>query len=71
MPEGGRLVIETGNAHLDRAYTRQNAGVNEGAYVCVSVSDTGTGMSPEIAARAFDRSSPPSPSARAPASACR
>ncbi|GJE49909.1 Sensor histidine kinase RcsC [Methylobacterium tardum] len=54
MPEGGRLVIETGNTHLDRAYARQHAGVNEGQYICVSVSDTGTGMSPEVAARAFD-----------------
>ncbi|WP_187193602.1 MULTISPECIES: PAS domain S-box protein [unclassified Methylobacterium] len=54
MPEGGRLVIETANAHLDHAYTRRHAGVNAGAYVCLSVSDTGTGMSPEVAARAFD-----------------
>jgi PAS domain S-box-containing protein len=54
MPEGGRLVIETGNTHLDHAYARRQAGVNEGQYVCVSVSDTGTGMSPEVAARAFD-----------------
>jgi PAS domain S-box-containing protein len=54
MPDGGRLVIETGNTHLDRAGSRQQGGVREGGYVCVSVSDTGTGMSPEVAARAFD-----------------
>ncbi len=54
MPEGGRLVIETGNTHLDRAYARRHPGVSEGQYVCVGVSDSGTGMSPEVAAKAFD-----------------
>ncbi|MDP4022934.1 PAS domain-containing protein [Methylobacterium sp. NEAU 140] len=54
MPEGGRLVIETGNSHLDHAYARRHPGVAEGQYVCVSVTDTGVGMSAETAARAFD-----------------
>ncbi|MEE7450136.1 hybrid sensor histidine kinase/response regulator [Methylobacterium radiotolerans] len=54
MPEGGRLVIETGNTHLDAVDARLQAGARAGPYVSVSVSDTGTGMSPEVAARAFD-----------------
>ncbi|MGU3657517.1 MULTISPECIES: PAS domain-containing protein [unclassified Methylobacterium] len=54
MPEGGRLVIETGNARLGDADARLEAGARAGSYVSIRVSDTGTGMSPEVAARAFD-----------------
>ncbi len=54
MPDGGRLTIETCNARLDHAYVRQHPSVQAGEYVCVAVSDTGTGMSPDVAARAFD-----------------
>jgi signal transduction histidine kinase/DNA-binding response OmpR family regulator len=53
MPDGGRLTIETENAHLDRraALTRD---VTPGQYVGLHVTDTGVGMPPEIIARAFD-----------------
>ncbi|TXC69910.1 PAS domain S-box protein [Sphingomonas ginsenosidivorax] len=55
MPDGGRLTIETSNAHLDAAYTD---GVDEelepGDYLVVAVSDTGTGMSEAVIAKAFD-----------------
>ncbi len=55
MQGGGRLTIETANAHLDDAYARTQAGdVEPGQYIMISVSDTGTGMEPEIVARAFD-----------------
>ncbi|HET9107269.1 MAG TPA: ATP-binding protein [Steroidobacteraceae bacterium] len=54
MPEGGTLTIETCNAHLDSAYAAQTSGVNPGQYICVCVTDTGTGMAPEVAERAFD-----------------
>jgi PAS domain S-box-containing protein len=55
MPGGGRLTIETANTHLDEAYARAFGGeVRPGQYVGVSVTDTGVGMSPEVAARAFD-----------------
>ena len=54
MPDGGRLTLETGNAHLDDAYASQHAEVAPGQYVMVSVSDTGAGMPPEVAERAFD-----------------
>ncbi|HEV7384975.1 MAG TPA: CHASE3 domain-containing protein, partial [Phenylobacterium sp.] len=54
MPDGGRLTLETGNAHLDDAYASQHDEVAPGQYVMVSVSDTGAGMPPEVAERAFD-----------------
>jgi signal transduction histidine kinase/CheY-like chemotaxis protein len=53
MPHGGRLTIETGNAHLDRPYAAR-ADITPGQYVCISVTDTGTGMTPDVASRAFD-----------------
>jgi CheY-like chemotaxis protein len=54
MPDGGRLTIETSNAHLDDAYAEVHAEVHPGQYVMVSVSDTGVGMPQEVAERAFD-----------------
>ena len=54
MPDGGTLTIETANAHLDDAYAAANAEVTPGQYVLVAVTDTGTGMSPEVVARAFE-----------------
>ncbi len=54
MAEGGRLTMETCNTHLDRAYAAQNVGVEPGQYICICVTDTGAGMSPEVVRRAFD-----------------
>jgi signal transduction histidine kinase/CheY-like chemotaxis protein len=54
MPEGGRLTIETANAHLDDVYAAQNADVPAGQYVMIAVSDSGEGMTPAVMARAFD-----------------
>ena len=54
MPEGGKLTIETTNAHLDDGYASQNDDVAAGQYVMISVSDTGMGMPPEVIERAFD-----------------
>jgi PAS domain S-box-containing protein len=55
MPDGGRLTIETTNAHLDDAYCRAQGGeVRPGQYVALSVTDTGTGMTPDVIAQAFD-----------------
>jgi len=51
---GGKLTIETANATLDEAYAASNPDAAAGDYVMVSVSDTGTGMTPEVAAQAFD-----------------
>lgn len=54
MPSGGTLTIETSNAYLDKGYTTAHPEVEIGQYVLVAVSDTGTGMSAETAARAFE-----------------
>ena len=54
MPDGGRLTVETGNVYLDEAYCRQVPEVEPGQFVLIALSDTGTGMSPAIAARVFD-----------------
>jgi signal transduction histidine kinase/ActR/RegA family two-component response regulator len=54
MPEGGRLTIETANAHLDDDYARGRADVSPGQYVLISISDAGSGMPPEVVERAFD-----------------
>jgi PAS domain S-box-containing protein len=54
MPEGGRLTIETANVRLQEAYTSLHEGLQPGAYITVSVSDTGTGMSREVLAKAID-----------------
>ena len=54
MSAGGRLTIDTSNAHLDEAYAAENPDVTAGQYVAVTVTDTGAGMSPEVAERAFD-----------------
>ena len=53
MPEGGKLTIETANMAVDADYAESHA-ISPGQYVMVAVSDTGTGMSPEVVARAFD-----------------
>ena len=54
MPKGGRLTVETLNAHLDDAYAARHGEVNAGQYVVLAVTDTGEGMAPEIVERAFD-----------------
>jgi CheY-like chemotaxis protein len=53
MPEGGRITIETGNRWLDQR-TAKDRGLEPGQYISLCVSDTGTGMPPEVIARAFD-----------------
>ena len=53
MPDGGKLTIATTNARLDDMYADIPA-LTPGDYVCIDVTDTGTGMSAEVAARAFD-----------------
>ncbi len=54
MPDGGRLTIETACTHLDDGYAAAHNEVTPGQYVMVSVTDTGTGMPPEVIERAFD-----------------
>jgi len=58
MPEGGHLLIETSNTVLrDRRGAAKEwppQDVPPGEYVALSVADTGTGMAPDVLARAFD-----------------
>ena len=53
MPEGGRLTIETANKWLDERAS-QERDLSPGQYISLCVTDTGTGMSADIIARAFD-----------------
>jgi PAS domain S-box-containing protein len=54
MPEGGRLTIETRNTRIDSDYAAIHADLTPGQYVMLAVSDTGTGMPPDVVAHAFE-----------------
>jgi len=54
MPDGGKLTIETFNAHLDEAYAALHAEILPGQYIAICVSDTGTGMDAETMSRVFE-----------------
>jgi PAS domain S-box-containing protein len=54
MPDGGTLLVETANVHLDRGYAARNPGAMPGQYVSIRVADIGTGMDAETLARAFE-----------------
>jgi len=54
MPEGGRILIETRNAELDDSYASTHSEVAPGEYLMLALSDSGTGMSPEVLSHAFD-----------------
>jgi PAS domain S-box-containing protein len=54
MPTGGTLTISARNVHLDENYARMHIDADPGAYVLVTVVDTGTGMSTDVQQRIFD-----------------
>ena len=54
MPGGGVLTVETANARLDDAYAVQHAEVAPGQYVCIAVTDTGSGMPRELLEKVFE-----------------
>jgi CheY-like chemotaxis protein len=53
MPGGGKLTIETANAYLAEEYAKEHD-LPPGQYSLIAVSDTGSGMSQEVIAKAFD-----------------
>ena len=54
MPDGGRLIIETAWARSTRTISPSIADAAPGTYVTLAVTDTGTGMTPEVRQRAFE-----------------
>lgn len=54
MPNGGTLTIRTANATLDERYVRLHEGLQPGDYAVISVSDSGSGMPPDVLARVFE-----------------
>jgi PAS domain S-box-containing protein len=56
MPDGGQLWIETADIVLDETHARRHTGVGArpGAYVCLTVSDTGVGLDEETRTRIFE-----------------
>jgi len=54
MPKGGTLTIEAANVTLDETYAQQYDDVVSGDYVKIAVSDTGTGMPPEVQKKVFE-----------------
>jgi len=54
MPNGGSLVIETGNVELDSSHSQDDVEVQAGAHVMLAISDTGIGMDPATRAKIFE-----------------
>jgi len=54
MPKGGRLIVETSTVEFDESVRGQSAHARPGSFVCLSVSDTGSGIPPEILPRIFE-----------------
>jgi PAS domain S-box-containing protein len=54
MPDGGKLTLEAASVFADEEYHRSNPEISIGQYVVISVTDNGTGMSPDVVGRAFE-----------------
>lgn len=54
MPRGGQLTIETGDLEIAASYALDHPDTRPGRYVLLAISDTGSGMSPDVKARIFE-----------------
>jgi PAS domain S-box-containing protein len=54
MPNGGKLTLETANVSFDQEHVGRDPELKPGDYVMLAITDTGTGMSAEVKARAFE-----------------
>jgi len=54
MPDGGKLLVQTANVNLDTTYAHNHPGSRPGSYVMLRVTDTGTGIDPEIQSQIFE-----------------
>jgi signal transduction histidine kinase len=54
MPNGGKLLIETGNVVLDEAYASSNSDIPAGRYAMIAVTDSGTGIPQELIEKVFE-----------------
>jgi len=54
MPQGGKLTVETSNCRLDEAYTAQHLDFKPGNYILLAISDSGSGMTPEVQSHVFE-----------------
>jgi PAS domain S-box-containing protein len=54
MPDGGKLILETGSAFLDENYASRHGDVRPGRYALIAVSDTGTGIPAAILDKVFN-----------------
>jgi len=54
MPDGGTLLIKSEDLHLTQHYCDVHPGIEPGRYLALTVSDTGTGMPPEVAEHIFE-----------------
>ncbi len=54
MPDGGRLLIETRNVTIDEGEITEIKGMRSGDFVRLSISDTGTGIAPDMLSKVFE-----------------
>jgi CheY-like chemotaxis protein len=54
MPDGGFVTLETNNVHLDQSYALSHSDVDPGDYVLITITDTGTGIPPDILDHVFE-----------------
>ncbi|QDE41181.1 response regulator [Luteibacter pinisoli] len=54
MGAQGKLTIEAGNTQLDEAYAKAHGDLKPGQYVMLAVTDTGTGIAPDVLAHVFE-----------------